>query len=276
MRWLNYIDKFGMIGVNVSITLSSGDFIMSYYIGSAFWGVKDFNSFAKGMNQVVNSLHGGANGLYSTDQLITFGRNLTFLGDDSFIKAFSEHAKTEMEKGLIWRRAIHYWAAAHCLNLEGDFVECGVWEGTTVRILYDAINFADSGKYYWLYDAFDFKKGDLHHALPGLEDGLYQRVVDRFAFAPNVKIIQGYIPESFEKGIPAQVSLLHIDMNNALAEIAALEMLWQKVVPGGICLLDDFGWAAYSEQTFAEIDFFKSRGYLVFELPTGQGLVIKR
>lgn len=84
------------------------------------------------------------------------------------------------------------------------------------------------------------------------------------------------MPDSFSQGTPERISLLHIDMNNAPAEIATLEAMWERVVPGGIALLDDYGWIAYSAQTFAERDFFAQRGYSVLELPTGQGLVLKR
>jgi hypothetical protein len=47
-------------------------------------------------------------------------------------------------------------------------------------------------------------------------------------------------------------------------------------VPGGILILDDFGQTAYKEQHDQETDFFKNIDYSVVELPTGQGMVIKR
>lgn len=249
---------------------------MAHYIGNTFWGINDIERFKESSNQLVQSLKYGRNGLFFADQLFTWGRNLSFLDNDKFFSAFRAHSEDPMQSGLVWRRAVHFWAAYHCLNLKGDFVECGVWKGTAVHVIIDATDFVDSDKSYWLYDIFDHKEGDQHHALPGLEEGLFQEVTTRFSFAPNVKIIRGYIPKSFEQGTPDAIALMHIDMNNADAEIAALENLWDKVVPGGIVLLDDFGWTGYSEQTVAEMDFFDQRGYLVLELPTGQGLVIKR
>ena len=41
-------------------------------------------------------------------------------------------------------------------------------------------------------------------------------------------------------------------------------------------VLDDYGWSLYRAQKQAEDAFFAERGYLVLELPTGQGLVVKR
>ena len=64
-------------------------------------------------------------------------------------------------------------------------------------------------------------------------------------------------------------------MNNVTAEIAALEALFDKVSPGGIIILDDYGWIGYVDQQRAERAWFAERGYAVLEMPTGQGLVIK-
>jgi O-methyltransferase len=249
---------------------------MAVFVSNKFWGIKDVELFRRSLEGIIESVENGLNGFYASDQLITFCRNLTFMWDEDFIRGYAAHAQSPSEQAVMWRKAVHYWAGRHCLKLDGDFVECGVWKGTTVHIIYDALNFGASGRAYWLYDIFDFKEGDLHQKLDGLQEGLYEKVKERFAFANNVNIIQGYVPESFSQGTPERVSLLHIDMNNAPTEIAALDELWPKVVPGGIVLLDDFGWSGYVEQTVDELEFFKERDYHVLELPTGQGLVIKR
>ena len=65
-------------------------------------------------------------------------------------------------------------------------------------------------------------------------------------------------------------------MNNTLAEIGVLEFIFDRIVSGGIIILDDFGWSAYREQQHKEKDFFQKRNLKVMELPTGQGIVLKR
>ncbi len=65
------------------------------------------------------------------------------------------------------------------------------------------------------------------------------------------------------------------DLNNAPAEIGALDRLFDRVSPGGIVLFDDYGWLAYRAQKDAEDPWLAARGYQVLELPTGQGLVFK-
>jgi hypothetical protein len=52
--------------------------------------------------------------------------------------------------------------------------------------------------------------------------------------------------------------------------------LFDRVVPGGVIVFDDYGWKLFEKQKEAEDIFMKARGYEILELPTGQGLVIKR
>lgn len=69
---------------------------------------------------------------------------------------------------------------------------------------------------------------------------------------------------------------MHIDMNSAAPEIGALELLFDRVAPGGIVIFDDYGWLLHAKQKEAEDRFMAERGHKILELPTGQGLLIKR
>lgn len=104
---------------------------------------------------------------------------------------------------------------------------------------------------------------------------LHKLVKRRFADLPNVKVVKGRIPQSLEKRAPRKIAFLHLDLNDAASEIAALELLFERVVPGGLIVLDDYGWQHYRKQKDAEDRFFAAHGLRVMELPTGQGLVLK-
>ena len=65
-------------------------------------------------------------------------------------------------------------------------------------------------------------------------------------------------------------------MNAARAEIGALDALFERVVPGGYIVLDDLGRSRLDSLGAEESAWMKARGYEILELPTGQGLVIKR
>ncbi len=48
------------------------------------------------------------------------------------------------------------------------------------------------------------------------------------------------------------------------------------MTPGGIVLMDDFGRVENRELHLMLLEWMKRRDYDILELPTGQGLVIKR
>ena len=107
--------------------------------------------------------------------------------------------------------------------------------------------------------------------------GLADVVRTKFAAYPQVNIVQGAIPAIFAGQSPDRIAYLHIDLNQATAEIAALDALFDRVVPAGIVILDDYEWAGvYRRQKLSEDPWFADRNYRVMPLPTGQGLVIKR
>ncbi len=65
-------------------------------------------------------------------------------------------------------------------------------------------------------------------------------MVARFAGYANVRVIKGVVPIALE-GAPARIAFLHLDMNAAAAETAALDRLFRRIVPGGFGLMDDYG-----------------------------------
>ena len=73
-----------------------------------------------------------------------------------------------------------------------------------------------------------------------------------------------------------KISFAHIDLNNAEAEISVLEIIYDKIVSGGIIIFDDYGWVGYKDQQIKEKQFIEKNGLRILELPTGQGLVIKK
>lgn len=211
-------------------------------------------------------------GRFVADDMMVWGRSLSFLDDAPFMESVSRHFD---KPNCLWRVAVVTWAARQGLRLAGDLVECGTYKGGTAHVLCDTLALHQHDKRLWLYDVFDWSPQDKHVHFEGLDAGLHDTVKKRFAAMPYVSIVQGYVPASFAKGAPEQIAFLHVDMNNAEAEIGALEVLWDRVVPGAIVILDDYGWALAHAQKRAEDAFFTERGYQVLELPTGQGMLIK-
>lgn len=256
-----------------SLSAPPDDQTRSFFM-PVFWGTADQRSTTEHMEALASST---VPGCHFADNLFTWARNNSMLDDEAFMRAWAANAETDVEKAIIWRRYILACAAYHCLQLEGDFVECGAYTGTAVKTVIDYIGAEAFTPTFWLYDLFEHDAGMQHHAMPEHGPGLYERVRNRFRDYPQVRIFQGNIPEVFEGRSPATIAYLHIDLNEATAEIAALEALFERVVPGGIVILDDYEWAGlYRAQKLREDPWFDARRYRVFPLPTGQGFVIKR
>jgi hypothetical protein len=244
---------------------------MTFRTSSYHWRVDDAPRLFQALNELFAALPDGA-GVLSADSLIVWGRNLGFLDDEAFTSAWDKHAREVFERGIIWRTAILVWAARQARRREGGFVECGCYAGTSMRIVLDAVDLRD--REVFLYDLFEHSAEMPHHSMPRHGPELYEEVKGRFAQDPNVRVIRGPVPESFALGAPDKVAFAHIDMNNAAAEIAALDALESRLVPGAVIVLDDFGQLPYVEQHLADIEWFKTRGVPILESPTGQGIVI--
>lgn len=231
------------------------------------------------LNKAIDSLAQIFNTIFAGDMLVTFDRNMSFFEDARFMEAFNANVVEELERTLIWRLHVHCWCARNCMQREGDFVECGVYRGFSVAVSARCLDFARSARQWFLYDTFsgvptDQLNAKHHSEARYAEPGLYERCRERFAGYGNVQVIQGRIPEVLSERAPQKVAFLHLDMNSARAESAALEFFWPRLAPGAIILLDDYGWRAFREQKLAEDAFLMVRGKSVLELPTGQGLVL--
>ena len=217
------------------------------------------------------------------DMMCVFGRNFGFGRDPGFLAAVGRNIAMPPDKSRIWRLHTLVWAARHALKLPGDFVECGVFLGLSAGTMIDTLGEAAAEKTIWLYDTFDGLTETYSSATERAraptnygQAGLFEAVRDRFSAHPNVRVVQGVVPDVLGQACPEQIVLLHLDMNAAKAEIGALERLFDLVVAGGLVVFDDFGHIAGREQFDAETAWMAARDYAVLELPTGQGLVVKR
>jgi hypothetical protein len=181
-----------------------------------------------------------------------------------------------------WNLQTVLWGAQQARNLPGDFVELGVFRGHTTLFLAEYLEFAAWPKRWWLYDTFEGIPDDQLDA--GWEavnkvnykgTFTFEEVRDRFAAFPNITVTQGRVPQIFDQVCPEQISFMHIDLNNATAEVGALDALYDRITPGGVIVFDDYGWQAASAQFHAETRWFTSRGLAIMQLPTGQGLFVK-
>jgi hypothetical protein len=209
-------------------------------------------------------------------------KNCDFQKEPKFAEAYKAAMKQQyMPDTDIWRYHVNHWAICQAMKLEGDFVECGVYKGSTAmsNMVYIDFKLVKNRKYY-LFDTFDgldkeIATKDEYSRLKDHYPDCYQFVVDSFKKYPNVVIVKGSVPSTLSQVRIDKVSYLSIDMNCAFAEYEAMQYFWGKMVKGGIIVLDDYGWAMCENQKIAADRFALEVGTEILSLPNGQGLIIK-
>ena len=211
------------------------------------------------------------------DNLLAIGRALSFLEDRRFTDTLQACAREERDLVIAWRTHVLTWAAKSCLGLEGDFVECGTYRAYSAEVICGYVEPHRHGKRFVVYDLFDpGEAAGVGHRLPSHGNTLFAEVADRLRPYPGTLVVRGKVPDALPETAPEKICFMHLDMNNAEAEAGALAFLYDRIVDGGMVVLDDYGWAYYSEQRVRADRFAAEHGQFIVELPTGQGLFIKR
>lgn len=235
---------------------------------------KQFGGLIQAGMEVLGANQPGT-GAVAVDDMLVWFRNAGFLQQDDFVSAFAPYAADQTLRARIWRIYMLCWAAHSCLSLDGDFMDVGCYDGRTVAVMERYCGFRDVvGKRWWLYDMFENPPEEARKVSHGPQ--LFDQVRGMFEPFGNFRVIKGAVPGSFAQGLPERVAFAQLDLNVAGPELAALEVIHERMVPGGMIVFDDFGFRRYRESHDLETAFFRARGEMVWESPTGQGLYIKR
>lgn len=204
-----------------------------------------------------------------------------FVREPRFVEAYAAAEAVQGPTRLRWRARVLQWAASHALTVPGDFVECGVNRGFLSMSVAVYTNFGRrTDRRFFLVDTFsglvESQVSPEDRAAFWNEYGdTYDAVVASFRRFPNVTVVRGVVPECLPAIPTERVAYLSIDMNCAAPELAALEFFWPKMVPGGVIVLDDYGFAGHEAQKRVADAFAHSHGVDLLPLPTGQGLLLK-
>ena len=230
--------------------------------------------------------------VYANDGLISFHRH-AFLDDPDFQRAYQRGAQALDGPDWYqwhWRVHVGLWVAKSASLIDGDFVECGVNYGFLSTAIMELLDWDRLGKTFYLLDTFagldprftttsENRETALRVNEQSLRYGVYVNGVDRvranFAQWKNHRIIVGAVPETLDQVDTRKVAYLHIDMNCAPPEVAALRFLWPRLAPGAFVLLDDYTYRGFDEQRIAMDTLAKELGVPICALPTGQGLLMK-
>ena len=103
----------------------------------------------------------------------------------------------------------------------------------------------------------------------------FDEVKNNFLEYNDVVLVRGVIPFTLKQNPAKKVAFMHIDMNCAAPEIAAMRHFWPKMTPGGIVVLDDYAYEGYQPQKNAMDELGRELGFSVLSLPTGGGMIVK-
>ncbi|KAL4443342.1 hypothetical protein ABPG75_011079 [Micractinium tetrahymenae] len=142
-------------------------------------------------------------------------------------------------------------------GIDGDFVETGVFTGGTSIIMLQALEKYDpwQTRRHWAADSFqglpppedEDRGGILAEGKPG------QFTIGREVFLANVRkwnitgldarlrILEGWFNETLPGAPIHSISFLRLDGDLYASTMDALEALYDKVSPGGIVYVDDYG-----------------------------------
>lgn len=151
-------------------------------------------------------------------------------------------------------------------DIPGDIAECGVWRGGSVMLAAMALtHFGDTSRKIHLFDTFDgnpepapvdldWDGNNPHRAwatlreqgkkwgFGGSMDIVRENILqtgypeDHFVFVP------GLVEETLPDNAPEQLALLRLDTDLYSSTIHELEHLYPRLVPGGVLIIDDYGY----------------------------------
>ena len=227
----------------------------------------------------------GAAPTYGQDGLVTI-HSADFMREPRFQEAYRRGTEAAAaDYGWHWRVHVGLWAAWQAHHLPGDFVECGVNRGFLSSAVMRYLDWNRLDKRFFLLDTF---RGLDDRFISGDEKALgkssayngytecFEETRTNFEEFQRVVLIRGPVPLTLAQVTAERVCFLHLDMNCAPPEVAAIEYFWEKLVPGAFVLLDDYGCFSHEVQKREMDAFAAKKGARILSLPTGQGVLMKR
>lgn len=215
-----------------------------------------------------------AHAAYPQYRFSEFGR--IFLTED---KTFWRDYSRFMDAGN-WHSHDRKYTLKELLKLTrpyaGHFAECGVYNGGSAHFMCREASM--TGRRVHLFDSFEGLSE------PGPNDGDYWKagglavsesvVTDRLSEWDCFDLFKGWIPDGFTKVNDEHYAFVHLDLDLEAPTRDSLEFFLPRMGPGGIILLDDYGFDSCPGVKRAADTVFADRAENIVLLPTGQGFVV--
>lgn len=214
---------------------------------------------------------------YPAFSLPDFGRRID--ADSEFKSAMARFFGDRAEPVVVDRRYALKELAKLAMGLDGNIAECGCYTGASAYVVADTVRRADAAKSLHLFDSFAGLPA------PGAVDGRHWRAGDlaspletaraNLADFPFVHFHPGWIPETFAAVDDLGFALVHIDVDLYEPTRDSLRFFWDRLVPRGLLVCDDYGFTTCPGATRAIDDFFANRPEPIVNLSSGGALIVK-
>ena len=169
------------------------------------------------------------------------------------------------------------------LDQEADVLEVGVWRGGTSVIMAKQLHLLGSRSKIYSADTFEgvVKTSALDHSYVGGEHSdtsldLLENLCQSMEI-DNIVALKGIFPEETGHQIPTgkRFKLCHIDVDVYLSAKDVQEWVWDKLIPGGIIVFDDFGFGSTNGITNFVNEQRKLKDRAIIHNLNGHAVIIK-
>lgn len=184
--------------------------------------------------------------------------------DSALITSLRPYTMTSAERLWSLISAVRYLVAE---DIGGDFVECGVWRGGSVMAMaHELARLGVDDRRIWLYDTFTgmtapseldvesvtgVTAADMLAATDVGDGNNVWCVAARPDVEANIRstgypfaqftIVEGDVSRTVHESAPQNIALLRLDTDWYESTRDSLEVLFPRLVTGGVCILDDYG-----------------------------------
>lgn len=214
---------------------------------------------------------------YPHAQVIPYASYAPWLNDQNFQNIYKKIQHCTLVD--IYRCYELFSLARQTADLDGDFVEIGVWRGGTAALLNSAVQH----KTIHLFDTFcgvakaDSNVDTLYTG--GEHSDTSQDIVRQLFQQVNLKcnLHCGIFPDDTLSDLPGKISLAHIDVDTYASAKDSFTAIWPKLVCSGIIIFDDYGFFGCEGVTQAvhEIAATHPNSLLIHNI-NGHAILIKK
>lgn len=208
-----------------------------------------------------------------------------FLDDAEWSRLYDSMARDWYRDEIVdarWRMWLLTSYARHARNLPGNYAEFGTYRGGCAWMVLSTADLQPTRRFH-LFDTFsgipdrELTEDERAAGFAGrLSDTSVEYVRNLLEpWDPIPQLWPGDVFDTIPAAETGELAFLHLDLNAAAPTGHVLEHVYDRLVPGGIALFDDYGWPAYEDQRYVVEAFLRDRREELVALPTGQAVLTK-